>query len=57
MKKIIRQSLLFLALFKNITVAWKISGKVYDNGNFSIIAIHVEIQALGDGFLTAKGAL
>lgn len=56
-KKIIRQSLLFLALFKNITFAWKMSFKVYDNGNFLIIELHVEIQALGDGFLTAEGAL
>lgn len=33
------------------------SFKVYDNGNFLIIELHVEIQALGDGFLTAEGAL
>jgi len=56
-KKITRQSLLLLALFKNIEFAWNISGKVYDNGNFFIIKIHVEIQALDDGFLAAKGAL
>lgn len=56
-EKMIEQLLLFLALFTNIKFAWKTSGKVYDNGSFLIIEIHVEVLALGDGFLIAKGAL
>lgn len=56
-EKMIKQSLLFLALFTNIKFAWKTSGKVYYNGSFLIIEIHVEVQALGDRFIIAKGAL